>query len=303
MAEVGRRQAQALAPLLVLASVALMGLLAFNLRNLDPGAEELPPLPEIGGAPGVNAAEGSGTALRAMYVTTLLMLAILILVGSVVMYRRGVKVWKLFSVWELLGYTLAMVLLVVVFLWWPQINAGLQSFIEWVGRWRNPGEGGVGAPSPLPIGTSPPTVVLITAVAIVSAYAIVFAYRFLPRLYEVVTYEAPEPGRARRALAKAVRTAIADLEAGQDFRDAVLRCYKSMVLLFEAHGMRSEASQTAREFEADALKSVGVSREGIDDLTSLFEEARYSRHAIGEPQRDRAITCLSTIRTQLEGSA
>ncbi len=303
MAEVARRQANAVVPLLLLA-VLLLALLAFNLRNLDRGAEQLPPPPiSEPTAGGGIALGGSGDALRMLYVGTMATIALIVGVGVVFLKARGVKLSKLLSVWDLLGYALATTFLVLVFVYWPDILQALQQFLTWTGVLGGSGSGGAGEPRPpLSLG-SPSMLALLVAVAIVTVYALAFAVQFLPKLYGVLTYEEPEVGRSRRELARAVRTAIADLEAGEDFRAAVLRCYKTMVLLFEARGMRQEPSQTAREFEADALRGLGVSQVGIEDLTSLFEEARYSAHEIGARQRDTAIECLNTIRAELEGKA
>ena len=312
MAEVGRRQAHALAPLLTLASVALLVLLAFNLRNLDPGAEQLPPpLPEVQpncaiGDPSAGCPSAAGTSgewLRALFLATIWSFVGIAVVGAVYLKLKGAKLSKLLSPWELLGFALSAAFLAALFLYYGQIVEGLNGLARWVTGSRDPGgSGGGGFLTGLTSG-SPSAILLLAAAVIVVVYLIVFSLHFFPKLYDMVTYREPDVGRSKRALARAVRTAIRDLEAGWDFRAAVLRCYGSMVLLFESRGTRADPSQTAREFEADALTRLGVSREGVDDLTSLFEEARYSDHAIGEVQRDAAIGCLTAIRTELEAGA
>jgi len=305
MAEVARRHAQALVPILVFTAVLLLALLAFNLRNLDPGAEELPPPVGGGESTGGPAAAGAGDVLRWMYVASLVSLVAIALVGAFLLWRRGIKPWQLLSVWELLGLLLALVLVGSLLLFWPEVHAGLTNFARWATGGADPGAGdpGTGNPTPLPVSTNPTSFFLIVTGLGVASYALAMAVLFLRRMFGVASVGPPTAERRRRALAQTVRRAIADLEAGEDFRAAVFRCYRSMVLLFEAHGLRQQPTQTAREFESEALHSAGVSREGIDDLTSLFEEARYSTHAIREPQRDAAIACLQTIRAQLEGAA
>ena len=284
------------------AGVLLLALLAYNLRNLDPGAEELPP-PVVteptstGVVPG-----GWGDALRSFYLATVLTILGIVVVGSLWLRRRGVKLGKLVSVWELLGYLLAVTFLILVLLYYESVFNALQSFFGWVGSLTGSGEPGSGAGSGSSSVRAPSMILLWMGIAVVSVYLAFFAYRFLPKLHEAMAYEEPTVG-GRRDLARAVRTAIRDLESGEDFRAAVLRCYKTMVLLFEQRGTRALPSQTAREFEADALRGMGVPQESIDDLTSLFEEARYSQHAIGERQRDDAIECLGTIRGRLEAAS
>lgn len=303
MSEVGRRQVQLLVPLLLVASVALLALLAFNLRNLDRGAEELPPPPVVEATPGSAPEAGSGNWLRALFVTSLLVFLAIMVASSILLSRKGVKVWRLVTVWELVGYLFATGFLVAVLLYYDNVIDGLNGFVRWVTGTRDTGGGGTGTPPQIPVAQTVSTALLVVAGVIVAVYVAVFAHAFLPRLYHVVTEAPPELGRSKRELARAMRSAVRDLEAGGEFRAVVLRCYKSMVLLFEAHGIRDDPSRTAREFESDALSSMGVSREGIDDLTSLFEEARYSTHAIGERQRDAAIECLNAVRGQLEAAA
>lgn len=299
MAEVSRRQAQVLAPMFVAASVVLLALLAYNLRNLERGDEELPPPIIGGGSPGAVMQTESGPALRAFFLTVFLTLVTVVVVGTVWLRLHGVKLGKLISLTELAGYLVGTAFLVLVLLYYDSIFEALRSFFGWIGSLGGSGEPGQSEGSGASTGRTPAAVLLWIGIGVVAVYLAFFAYRFLPRLHEVITYEDPAT-RGRREAVRAVRTAIRDLVSGEDFRAAVLRCYKTMVLLFEQHGTRALPSQTAREFESDALRAMGVSQENIDDLTSLFEEARYSTHTIGERQRDGAIRCLGTIRGQLE---
>lgn len=307
MAEPGRRRARAFAPFLVFLAVVLLALLAFNLRNLDPGSEELPPPPVTEEPPEVVAQEGAGNALRALYTYFIALLILVVFVGGLLMGLRGVKFSKLFSPWELLGFLLAAVVLVLAFVYWDSVLAALEAVFSGLsGGDPPPGTtpgNGTGDPPSLPTATGPASIALYAIVALATVYVIVFAVAFLPKLYRTVSLREPDAGRGRRELARAVRTAIKDLESGEDLRAAVLRCYKTMVLLFESRGMRQEPHQTAREWEAEALGGMGVSPDSIEDLTSLFEEARYSTHPIGVPQRDRALSSLASIRTELEASA
>ena len=57
---------------------------------------------------------------------------------------------------------------------------------------------------------------------------------------------------------------------------------------------------TPRELEDLAVRRLDVTADSAETLTSLFEEARYSEHALGEPDRDRAVRSLETIRADLE---
>ncbi|TLZ51050.1 MAG: DUF4129 domain-containing protein [Methanobacteriota archaeon] len=298
--EVARSQARALAPALVLVAVGLLVLLAFNLRNLDAGSEQLPPPLTTEEPPSEAVPGGAGDALRTLYLTFLVVLTAIVVIGLVLMVLKGEKLRSIISVWEILGYLVGAFFLIAALLYWPQFTAALDNAFRGVtGGGSAPTPGTPGSGTRLTVGT-PGAWTLLLAVLLIGTFLLVFAIGFLPRLYGIATDEPATAWKRRKALALAMDRAIQDLEAGGDFRAAVLRCYRSMILLFESHGLRADPSQTAREFEADALAAAGVSREGIDDLTSLFEEARYSTHPIGAAQRDAAIACLSTIRGQLE---
>ncbi|HTD81178.1 MAG TPA: DUF4129 domain-containing protein, partial [Thermoplasmata archaeon] len=107
--------------------------------------------------------------------------------------------------------------------------------------------------------------------------------------------------RRRLEAASAVRRTLIDLQAGTDFRTAVMACYQRMCSLIAARGVARQEALTAREIEGLALAELGLSQGSVDDLTNLFEEARYSMHEIGAMQRDRAMDCLTAIRRELEG--
>ncbi len=187
--------------------------------------------------------------------------------------------------------------------YWSELSQGIENLVRPPATGTNvttPGTLGVGSG----LGSAPAgSAVLLVAAVAVGGCILVLSVIFLTRLYGVLAESPPTAAKNRRLLAQTVGRAISDLQAGEDFRAAVLRCYQSMLSLFEGHGLRADPSLTAREVEADALRGLGVSRQGLDDLTSLFEEARYSVHPIGAVQRDAAIACLSSIRGQLEAAA
>ena len=304
VADVERRFQRASVPLLVLASIALLSLLAFNLRNLDPGSEELPPPPVGEPDPGAAAVQqGAGDALRVLYVVVLVSLALVVAVGVIILWRRGVPPWKLLSVWELVGFATAIAFLLIALLFWTETREAFEQVLGGGTTEETSGGTGGGSDEPprLPFGT-PSSWMLFVLLGALGALVLLFARRLLPPLLASASGEGPPIQRRKAALARTVRRAIADLESGGDFRAVVLRCYRSMVLLFEGHGLTQGPSQTAREFEADAFRAMGLSHDAIDDLTSLFEEARYSAHPIRQPQRDAAITSLVAIRRDLEAA-
>jgi hypothetical protein len=64
-------------------------------------------------------------------------------------------------------------------------------------------------------------------------------------------------------------------------------------------GIEEQQALTPRELEGLAIRSLAVSEDSADSLTSLFEEARYSEHALGDPDRERAVQSLERIRADL----
>src|SRR5213594_3543887 len=66
-----------------------------------------------------------------------------------------------------------------------------------------------------------------------------------------------------------------------------------------ARGITAQGALTPRELEGLAVERLHVSREASETLTTLFEEARYIEHPLGEADRHRAIESLAGIRVAL----
>jgi hypothetical protein len=47
------------------------------------------------------------------------------------------------------------------------------------------------------------------------------------------------------------------------------------------------------------LSNYPVARDAIDELAALYREARFSRHELGEHQRDRAVAALRRLHADL----
>ncbi len=100
-------------------------------------------------------------------------------------------------------------------------------------------------------------------------------------------------------ISSTVDTAIKDLHTGKDVRSSIMRCYQKMCNILEESGISNEKSMTPREFRTHADEKLGVSTSRIDDLTDLFEEARYSSHSLSERDRDRALNNLKALKKGL----
>jgi hypothetical protein len=97
-----------------------------------------------------------------------------------------------------------------------------------------------------------------------------------------------------------IERAMDSLEAGGDPRMVVYRSYMSMCDLLERRGLADISYLTPGEFASIAVREFYLPREQVEELTQLFEEARYSDHLVGEGMKERSIRCLRAIKISLE---
>lgn len=163
-----------------------------------------------------------------------------------------------------------------------------------INLWRNLGPGEEPMPAPLPVAptgepfptfaASPPWWLALVVGAILAALLAAGAWFFWRR--------SREPERPLAALAQA---ALADIRAGGDLRDTVLRCYRDMSqVLRERRGLEREQAMTPREF-AEYLAAEGLRDEHIQRLTRLFERVRYGGTSADERDSREAVECLGAI--------
>lgn len=289
-----------LPPLLLFAAVLLLGSLAFAIANLDRGAEMLPEIPAIGTDDPRPAPFGpTGDQLQVVWQITIASIFLVAIAAVVFAKLRGDKLDL--SPLEFLGYAFGIGIVGLAILLWPSV-ADLFGSLSRAGGPSQP------PPSPgsdtglgqLPTSAAFPAAVALFLVVLVAVWLYAFSSKVLP---DLLTGRVRAPDRERRRLeaASAVRRTLLDIEAGGDFRTAVLACYQRMCSLFATRGVARQEALTPREIESLALSELGLSQTVVDDLTGLFEEARYSEHEIGPAQRDRAVECLGAIRRELEG--
>src|SRR5438046_2027622 len=112
----------------------------------------------------------------------------------------------------------------------------------------------------------------------------------------------PGPRAAVDLVARApVREAIQAIAGGGEVRAVILACFQRFCTLLGSRGITKQDPLTPRELERLAVDRLRFSREDSATLTSLFEEARYSEHPLGDLDRARAIDSLGKIRVALEG--
>lgn len=225
---------------------------------------------------------------RGLLPVILIALALLILVIFMLVTAEGRK---------MLVYTVLMLLLLAVVL----LLRGRPAE-EGKGRATMPAAAAEETPAAEPVAPAfepPPWLVLSASVAagLLIVGVGVWAGRRLRRRFR------PRGPDLLPALAEEARQAIADIQAGQDLHDTVLRCYREMVrTLQERRDIRRGPAMTPQEF-ARGLAATDLPQADIWRITRLFERARYGQHPADQEEEAEAVACLQAIVRACEGAA
>jgi hypothetical protein len=101
--------------------------------------------------------------------------------------------------------------------------------------------------------------------------------------------------------AASIGDAIDDLESEPDARRAVIAAYARMESVLARHGLQRRPSETPVEYLRRILLGLTTRGDAVSRLTSLFEQAKFSRHTIDEAMKQDAIAALREIRDDLQG--
>ena len=101
------------------------------------------------------------------------------------------------------------------------------------------------------------------------------------------------------ALASALDDALDDLRAETDPRRAVIAAYARLERVLAAHGTPRRAAETADEYLPRVLRELEIDPAAIERLTTLFTEAKFSRHDVDVAMKDEAIDALVSVRDEL----
>jgi len=159
------------------------------------------------------------------------------------------------------------------------------------------------APAPHAAGeatpASPLTTGLVGAVAVLAAFAtlgfvwwLAFGDRWMRRQ--------PLDDRYRAQIAQAVEASLEDLASEPDARVAIQKTYRNFERIMAGAEVRRRPWQTPTEFARAALGRLPLPRQLVEDLTRLFEIARFSTHPLGVDERERAWQSLTDIRSEIE---
>lgn len=96
-----------------------------------------------------------------------------------------------------------------------------------------------------------------------------------------------------------IRRAEEALLAGSEYAASIFALYRSLVAHLERYGYIPTPDVTAREFAAAIGAALTIRRDNLDRLVELFEEARYSRHDVGERERQEALRRLRAVLADL----
>jgi len=102
--------------------------------------------------------------------------------------------------------------------------------------------------------------------------------------------------------AASIGDAIDDLEAEPDARRAVIAAYARMEAVLARNGLRRRPSETPVEYLRRILLGLTARGDAVSRLTSLFEQAKFSRHEIDASMKQDAIGALREIRSDLQGA-
>lgn len=97
-----------------------------------------------------------------------------------------------------------------------------------------------------------------------------------------------------------IEEAIQELIAGNEYAGTIFLAYKRLVAHVARHGFVEQDADTPRQVAGGIRRAVPVGEKPLAALIRLFEEARYSDHAIGSNQRDQAIENLARVRNELD---
>jgi Domain of unknown function (DUF4129) len=149
-----------------------------------------------------------------------------------------------------------------------------------------------------PPGSSWPLLVTLSVAALVAAALIVPLRRSRPP----APVTGPPPAGDEQ-LAVAVAAATQALRGGADPRAAIVECYAAMEQSLAKAGAPAVASDTPAEILARAAAEGLVRSAAAGRLTTLFRQARYSRHPVTEADRSSALDALARLRSDLTAPA
>src|SRR5512133_1575917 len=108
----------------------------------------------------------------------------------------------------------------------------------------------------------------------------------------------PPPTPAER-LVELLDDTLDDLEREPDPRRAVIAAWARMERGLAAAGLPRHPAEAPFEYATRVLEAALARPSSVHRLTGLFERAKFSRHPVGQADREEAIAALRTVRREL----
>ena len=169
------------------------------------------------------------------------------------------------------------------------------------------------APTPRALPTASPrhglsiVGVLVEILAVLVGAAVLFAFVYY--VVRLVRYRLERPREeAFEALPDVADSVVDDAEsqlaalAEGEPRNAIVACWLRLEETVSTAGLPRRPSETSAEFTARVLVRRAVDADAIQELARLYRVARFSTHALGEPERHRAVTALRRLHADLARS-
>ena len=154
---------------------------------------------------------------------------------------------------------------------------------------------GLGVPYPPPeppqFDPNPPSWLVIGGSLLVAALVIGIA----ASIGMAVWRSRRRTGSRIQLLADEAQAALESLQAGNDLKNTIIRCYADMSrVVKEQRGIQRAVDMTPIEFESQLVK-LGLPADPVHDLTRVFQDVRYGNHEPGEREERQAILSLTAI--------
>ncbi len=121
-------------------------------------------------------------------------------------------------------------------------------------------------------------------------------------MHALTGFDSDELEKQRNEVANILDQTVSDLRRGGEYRQTVLECYRKICEILESRSKIDGSLLTAREFEAAVSTRLKLNSPYLTQITSIFEDARYSVHEISEQEADTAIDCLTHLSSALRES-
>lgn len=146
------------------------------------------------------------------------------------------------------------------------------------------------------------TITVAIAALVVAASVMVFLslYERSKSFHLSASLRDEHPLRSVRRLIASMKETIYSVRGRETYRDSIIACYSAMTKLLAGYGAPDKRSFTPRELRTSAGRLLGISGSEIDDMTRLFEKARYGEVPPSRLEAQRSVEALERITDELQ---